>query len=86
MPIAGVIVLTVPEKADEVMVRLQEYKNVTTYGSHKINHIVAVLEGDSPDELEKLTDQLKEQIPNIIGIYPAYVNFEDAPAEETENL
>lgn len=85
MPIAGVIILTVPDKANQVVEQLQGFENVTTYGIHKTNNVVAVLEGESPDELEKLTDQIKEQVEGVIGIYPAYVNFEDASLEETES-
>lgn len=77
MPIAGVIVVTTPDKTQEILEQMDTLENVTTYGVHKGNHIVAVFEADSSKGLEKLSDRLSDSIPGILGIYPAYVNFED---------
>ncbi|GAB4377341.1 MAG: hypothetical protein Kow0042_24930 [Calditrichia bacterium] len=86
MPITGVIILTMPDKANQVLACLQGYENITTYGIYKTNNIVAVMEGRSAEELERYSDQLREQIPGIIGIYPTYVNFEEVPEGENEEL
>lgn len=77
MPIAGVIIFTVPEQVDRVLSDLQEVKHVTTYGIHKDNNIVAVLETASASELKELSGTIKDKIPGIIDIYPSYVNYED---------
>ena len=77
MPIAGVVILTRSENTSQVLNRLQNIENVTTYGVHKDNNIIAVFEGHTPKELEKINDKLINEVPGILGIYPAYVNYED---------
>ncbi|MBC8174736.1 MAG: chaperone NapD [Candidatus Marinimicrobia bacterium] len=84
MPIAGVVVLTVPEKTNEILLQLNKIKNVTTYGVHKENFVVAVFEGETPNELEGMSDRIIKTIPGVLGIYPAYVNFEDIELQEDE--
>ncbi len=84
MPIAGVVVLTVPEKTNDILLQLNKIKNVTTYGVHKENFIVAVFEGETPNELEEMSDKIIKTIPGVLGIYPAYVNFEDIKLQEDE--
>ncbi len=85
MPIAGVIIITDKSKTANVLNQLNKVENVTTYGVHKDNNIVAVFEGDSPSQLEKMNDEIVKKIDGIFGIYPAYVNFEDEIAEQTES-
>ncbi len=82
MPIAGVVILTRKEEASQVLNRLQNMENVTTYGVHKENNIIAVLEGRTPKELERINDKLVKEIPGILGIYPAYVNYEDLDEQD----
>jgi len=77
MPIAGVVIVTTQEKSMQVLDDLKGIDNVTTYGVHKDNNIVAVLEGDTPKELEKITKEIQNDVPGVVGIYPAYVNYED---------
>jgi len=77
MPIAGVLVLTRPEESEEVLMKLSHIENVTTYGIHKENYIIAVLEGDTPRALEKLSESMTSEISGVIGVYPTYVNYED---------
>ena len=77
MPIAGVVILTREEMTSQVLNQLQNVENVTTYGVHKNNNIVAVFEGQTPKELERINEKLINEVPGILGIYPAYVNYED---------
>jgi len=77
MPIAGVVILAEPEKTDEVLTRLNDTPNITTYGVHKENHIIAVFEAESSKGLEEISQQISRDIPGIQGIFPAYVSFED---------
>ncbi len=77
MPIAGVVIVTAPEKSMKVLDQLKTIENVTTYGIHKDNNIVAVFEGDSPKALEELNKKILNEIPGVMGIFPAYVNYED---------
>lgn len=77
MPIAGVVITTTKEKSMQVLDQLNTIKEITTYGVHKDNNIVAVLEGTSPNDLEHLTKKIQEDVPGVVGIYPAYVNYEE---------
>ncbi len=86
MPIAGVVIYTQPQKSMEVLDQLKKIENVTTYGVHKGNSIIAVFEANTSRELEQLSDRISMEIPGILGIYPAYVNFEldEENTQETE--
>jgi len=87
MVISGVVVVSRQDMVESVLDALQNIENVTTYGIHKDYHIVAVLEGTSSKELERLTEKLSTSIPGILGVFPAYVNFElDESAENADIL
>ena len=77
MPIAGVVIVTAEDKSMNVLEQLSAINHVTTYGIHKDNNIIAVFEGDTPKELELLSEKLINDIPGIMGVFPAYVNYED---------
>jgi nitrate reductase NapAB chaperone NapD len=77
MPIAGVVILTSKTMTDDILESLQEFNDITTYGIHKDIYIVAVLESENAEGLEKLSKDIEKKIPGILGVYPAYVNFED---------
>ncbi len=76
MPIAGVVIYTKTEHTQDIIKKLDAMDRVTTYGVHKGNIIIAVFEGDTSKELEQLTDNISKNITGVLGIYPAYVNFE----------
>lgn len=82
MPIAGVVIVTVPDKTSAVLQGLKQISGVTTYGVHKENNIIAVLEAESSKGLENLSRQITQKFDGVLGVFPAYVNFED---EVTEN-
>jgi len=77
MPIAGIVILTDPAKADKVLYELKQIPNVTTYGVHKENNIIAVLDTETGPELKEVTNRLQHEIDGIIGVYPSCVNYED---------
>ncbi|MBC8215686.1 MAG: chaperone NapD [Candidatus Marinimicrobia bacterium] len=83
MPIAGVLILTQPELSDNALVKLNKMNKVTTYGIHKENYIIAVLEGNSISELETITNSITSKIPGVIGVYPSYVNYEEIETQES---
>ena len=83
MPIAGVVILTVSGKTDDVLLQLKKINNVTTYGIHKDNNIIAVFESDTINELENINNKILKEINGVNGVYPAYVNYEE---EIDENL
>ncbi|MBD3223559.1 MAG: hypothetical protein GF313_02450 [Caldithrix sp.] len=77
MPISGVVIMTQPEKTENVLALLNQKDDVTTYGVHKDYHIIAVLEADSSRRLEEMTKEIQQEMPGVLGIFPAYVNFEN---------
>jgi nitrate reductase NapAB chaperone NapD len=76
MLISGVVILTEKDKTEAVFEALQSRDGVTTYGIHKEFYIVAVLESETSKGLEALTNQISDSIQGIVGVYPAYINFE----------
>ena len=77
MPIAGIVILTAPGKAEDVLIQLKKINEVTTYGIHKDNNIIAVFEGQTITDLENINNHVFAKIDGIMGIYPAYVNYEE---------
>jgi len=77
MPIAGVVILTQPEKSQSVLNQLKGMPGVTTYGIHKENYIITVLEGDTLEEMKSKSEQIMSNVPGILGVYPSYINVED---------
>ncbi len=85
MPISGVVILTQNEKTQPVLTALQKMDDVTTYGIHKGHYIIAVLEAENSKNLEALTRDIQENIEGVLGIYPAYVNFENELESENDH-
>lgn len=77
MAIAGIIILTAEGKADHVLEELQEFEGLTSYGIHKENNIVAALDTPTSNELKKISLRIKEEIPDIIDIYPSCIYYEE---------
>ena len=77
MAIAGVAILVKKEKVQEVYKRLEQYPEITTYGIHQEQYIVAVIETKPQTDLEKFLKTVQKNDPAILGIFPAYANFED---------
>jgi len=84
MIIAGVVIVTTEQASDTVLDALKAIQNITTYGIHKDNNIIAVFEGETPRDLEFLNNRLLKEIPEILGIYPAYVTYEDELDEQPQ--
>lgn len=77
MPIAGVVVVTKKTESLKVLDQMEKLDNVTTYGIHKDNNIVAVFEAESPKGLENMSKEIQNTVPGVLGIYPTYVNYEE---------
>ena len=82
MPIAGVVILTESDKTEDVLIQLKKIDNITTYGIHKDNNIIAVFDGESIADLENINDRVLENTDGVVGIYPAYVNYEENGLDE----
>lgn len=77
MPIAGLIIMTQPDKADQVLDELKQVTEITTYGVHKENYIIAVLDTTTVEDLKVISTSILNDIPNVMGVYPSSVNYED---------
>ena len=82
MPIAGVVILTESEKTEDVLIQLKKIDKVTTYGIHKDNNIIAVFDGETIADLENINNRVLENTDGVVGIYPAYVNYEEDGLDE----
>ncbi len=82
MPISGVTILVEEQKTNKVLAELKNYDRVTTYGIHKNNYIVAVLEANTVNELEVISNKILDEIDGVLGVYPAYVNYQDDDSEK----
>lgn len=78
MLITGIIVKTLPDKAEQTMQQLQAYPQVTTYGVYRGDNIVAVVEAEAAVELETLSRQIVEECDDALGVYPAYLTSDEA--------
>ncbi len=83
MAIAGLAILVKKEKVQDVYKRLEEYPEITTYGIHQDQYIVAVVETSPQTDLEKYLENLKNSHSDILGIFPAYANFEDEVLDQS---
>ncbi|APF19310.1 chaperone NapD [Caldithrix abyssi] len=81
MAIAGVAILTKKEEVQKVYQRLEQLPEITTYGIHEGHYIVAVIETTPQTNLKAYLEEVQNNDPAILGIYPAYVNFEDEVSE-----
>jgi len=77
MPIAGVIIMTEPRSADQVLSELQAIDGVQTYGIHKQNNIVAVFDTNDAAELKNLSERIRSEISGVAGVYLSNVNYEE---------
>ena len=77
MAIAGVAILAQKDEIQKVYQRLEQHPEITTYGIHQEQYIVAVVETTPQTDLKSYLEQIQNSDPAILGIFPAYVNFED---------
>ncbi len=77
MAIAGVAILAKKEEVQKVYQRLKEFPEITTYGIHQEQYIVAVIETTPQTDLQAFLEKIQKEDPAILGIFPAYANFED---------
>lgn len=77
MLISGVVLLIQPEKSMQISTELKKYPNITTYGIHKENYIIAVFEADDEKQMKILSENLVQQIDGVLGVYPTYMQFDE---------
>lgn len=77
MIIASMIIRTLPEKAEEVVLGLKKLPNVTTHGIHKDENIIAVIEAEKEVHLEDLAKYITAEFDGVLGTYPTFIGNEE---------
>ena len=84
MIIASMIVKTTVDSAEKVVLALNELPNVTTYGIHKDNNIVVLIEAESEDKLRDLSRYINSEFDGVTGTYPTFISVdEELSTQET---
>lgn len=73
MLIASMIVKAPSEKAPEIAAALEKIPGLTLYGVHKENNIIVVAEAETAGELEKLSESIMMEFPEVLGVFPTYL-------------
>ena len=76
MPISGVVITSQMAEKDTVLAALGRIPEVEVYGDDDKGNIVAVLETESSEEMEKLIDRLNKD-KGVLHVGLTYLNTED---------
>lgn len=76
MPISGVVITSRLTEKEEVLRGLAAISEVEVYGNDEKGHIVAVLETESSEEMEKIIDRISKD-KNVLHVGLTYLNTED---------
>jgi periplasmic nitrate reductase NapD len=76
MPISGVVITTKPTEKAKVLDALTALSEVEVHGDDPQGNIVAVLETESSEEMEKLIDRINKD-PFVLHVGMTYLNTED---------
>lgn len=77
MIIASMIVKTIPEKVNDIVLELQKIPNVTTHGIYKENNIIVLVEAESNDELKDLGKYIAVEFDGVLGTYPTFISADE---------
>ena len=77
MLIAGVVIRTDEERTQTIVDALSDYQDVTTYGVHRGDSIIAVFEAETPKELEAISTSIADTIPGVLGVFPVQINIDE---------
>ena len=80
MPISGVVITGRPENKAEILRSLAALIGVEVFGDDEKGNIVAVLETDSSEGMERLIDRIGK-MPSVLHVGLTYLNTEDEAAE-----
>lgn len=86
MIIASMIIKALPEHTDELVLKLNNIPNVTTYGVHKEENIIVLIEADSEDQLKDLSRYITSEFDGILGTYPTFISSEDDIEEKINTV
>lgn len=76
MPISGIIITSTPEHLDAVLVDLKEITELEVHGADENANIVAVLDTESSEQMEKIIDSINKDV-KILNVGVTYLNTED---------
>ncbi len=76
MPISGVVITGKPEDKSEILPVLGEMAGIEIFGDDEKGNIVAVLETETSEEMEKLIDCIGKT-PCVLHVGLTYLNTED---------
>lgn len=78
MLIASMIVKAPAENAPGIAQALEKIPGLTLYGVHKEENIIVVAEAESAAELEKLSQSIMLEFPEVIGVFPTYLASDES--------
>lgn len=81
MIIASVVVKTIEDKAENLVLKLNDIPNVTTHGIHKNDNIIVLIEADSAEHLEGIGKFINSEFEEVMGTYPTFIST-DVESEE----
>ncbi len=84
MPIAGLVVLFLPEKRAEVQEALSRIPGVEIHGWNERGEMVVVYEGPTLEEMEKEVKSWPKKIEGLLSVNVAYFHAEDEIKRITE--
>lgn len=76
MPISGVVITSRPEQKETVLAELEAYGALEIHGADEKGNIVAVLDTESSEEMEKIIDSINKH-EHILNVGMTYLNTED---------
>ncbi len=76
MPISGVVIASLPSETNDVLRFLATLSQVEVHGADEKGNIVAVLETESSEEMEKIINRISRD-QNVLHVGLTYLNAED---------
>lgn len=76
MPIGGVVIACIAEHKKSVLADLQQYTELEIHGADEKGNIVAVIDTNSSEDMEKLIDTINKH-QYILNVGMTYLNTED---------
>ena len=83
MPISGVVITSRSAEKKEVLRCLAAISEVEVHGDDEKGNIVAVLETESSEEMEKIIDRISKD-KNVLHVGLTYLNTEDEAERMTK--
>lgn len=77
MIVASLIVKCDKAHVNEIVIELNKIPDVTTYGIHKENNIIALIEAESEVQLKELSRYISSEFEGVMGTYPTFIGNDD---------